>query len=263
MQMAIVQTGQGHLAELSTLEPSDRPGKGYGRKKRELGLKWVETFQAYADLKPDEAVLDVGCGPGRMALALAAYLGPEGRYEGFDVNPADIDWCKSEIEPRWPNSRFQLIDLHNGLYNPDGAAQADRVRFPYDDGTFDFVFMTSVLTHLLPDELSNYLHETARVLKPSGRCLITYFVLNETARAGIHRRHARFTFSHPVAPSAWTESPDQPERAIAYEEGFLREEYRRANLAVVEPIRPGAWSGVLYEPPPRHSQDTVVARPRA
>lgn len=73
--MAIVQTGQGHLAELSTLEPSDRPGKGYGRKKRELGLKWVETFQAYADLKPDEAVLDVGCGPGRMALALAAYLG--------------------------------------------------------------------------------------------------------------------------------------------------------------------------------------------
>lgn len=249
------------LAELSTLDPPGRHNKGDRRKQfRELGLKWVETFQSYADLKPDEAVLDVGCGPGRMALALAAYIGLEGCYEGFDVKPADIEWCKSEIEPRWPNSRFQLVDLHNGHYNPDGAAHADKFRFPYEDAAFDFVCMTSVLTHLVPTELSNYLHETARVLKPSGRCLITYFMMTDAARAGIADGAARFGFGHPVGPGAWTEYPDQPERVMAYEDEFLREEYRRANLAIVEPIRFGSWSGASHTPPPRHGQDTVVAR---
>lgn len=112
----------------------------------------------------------------------------------------------------------------------------------------------------MPAELSNYLQETARVLKPSGRCLITYFLLTEAASAGIASGGARFTFDHPVASGSWTEYPEQPERAIAYEDELLRKEYRQANLAIVEPIRFGAWSGASHTPPPRHSQDTVVAR---
>src|ERR1700722_15210211 len=41
-------------------------------------------------LQPGDAVLDVGCGSGRMALPLTGYLNREGRYAGFDVAPEAI-----------------------------------------------------------------------------------------------------------------------------------------------------------------------------
>src|SRR6185437_8284340 len=48
-------------------------------------------------LQPGGAVLDVGCGSGRMALPLAGYLNPEGRYGGFDVSREAIAWCTENI----------------------------------------------------------------------------------------------------------------------------------------------------------------------
>ena len=47
--------------------------------------------------------------------------------------------------------------------------KASEYTFPYEDGEFDVVVLTSVFTHMLPDDVAHYLDEIARVLKPGGR----------------------------------------------------------------------------------------------
>ena len=245
--------------ELDTLQPpADLAAAHGGDQFRELGHHWLQTFKLLAGLRPHDDVLDVGCGAGRMALALSAYL-TTGRYEGFDINARDIEWCKGEIEPRWPLSRFRLVDVSNKTYNPTGSVPGHRFRFPYDDSTFDFVFLTSVFTHMLPEDILNYLSEISRVLKPGGRCLITYFILTAASRQAINENKARFEFRHQITPGAHAQYRDRPEEVIAYDEAFLRKEYLQRSLQIAEPIHFGAWSGAPLSPAPRHTQDVIVA----
>ena len=98
---------------------------------------------------------------GRIALALTEYLAPSARYEGFDVVEAGITWCRDEITPRYPNFRFTHVDLYNRSYNPGGRVHAAEMRFPYGDEQFDFVYLTSVFTHMLPADVERYLGEVA------------------------------------------------------------------------------------------------------
>ena len=79
--------------------------------------------------------------------------------------------------------RFTHVDLVNATYNPRAEATAASFRFPYDDEAFDLVIATSVFTHLLPEESSNYLTEIGRVLAPAGRLFSTWFLLDSAPGA--------------------------------------------------------------------------------
>jgi SAM-dependent methyltransferase len=247
--------GQDHLDP-----PAKLKAKHGGEDFHTIGRRWVETFGLWADLDPSDVVLDVGCGPGRMAIALGPHLGSTGRYEGFDVRAENIKWCKREIEPHWPQAHFQCVDVRNGSYNPAGTIDAKEFRFPYQDGRFTFAFLTSVFTHMLPEDTVHYLSEVSRVLAPGGRCLITYFLLNERVRAEISTGTARFTFPHEVSQSCFVQESADPESTVAYEETYIRRLYDEAGLQISEPVHFGSWSGAYADPPPRHSQDTIIAR---
>ncbi len=228
---------------------------------RPLGDKWLRTFIRTADLKPDESVLDVGCGVGRMAVALTRYLTPpQGRYEGFDIVRDGIAWCREEITPRFPNFHFQHADLYNKEYNPDGTLHASEYQFPYPDESFDFAFLTSVFTHMLPADVRQYLSEVRRVLRPGGRCLATFFVLDAEARARIQagRVETPRRFQHDIG-GAWAVDPQLAEAAVAYSESTVQDFFRTAGLSIQEPILYGAWSG-RERPLSPHSQDIVLAR---
>lgn len=202
-------------------------------------------------LKADDAVLDVGCGVGRIAIPLTGYL--RKRYEGFDVVPEGIEWCQENITPRYPNFHFQLADIHNNRYNPEGEFRASEYMFPYEDESFDFVFLASVFTHMFPADMENYLSEVSRVLKRDGRCLITYFLLNGESRAAIEAGKSNFPFRFQLEGCV-TANPRNPEAAIAYEEITVRNLNAEAGLDTAS-INFGRWSG-------RHGftgQDIVVA----
>jgi SAM-dependent methyltransferase len=218
------------------------------------GDEFLGHFVALAGLQPHHAVLDVGCGIGRMARPLAGFLSREGSYDGFDVNRDGIGWCRRRYA-RHPNFRFQVADLYNRRYNPAGAHSAAEYRFPYDDGNFDLVLCASVLTHLLEGEADHYLAEIARVLAPGGRALITFFVLDGDSRAAIAQGRAGLPFLDPDAQVAVV-SEDVPEEAVAYDRAWVEDALARHGLDL-DGVHPGSWSGHQGA---RSFQDLVVAR---
>ncbi len=207
-----------------------------------IGTEFLRYFIELADLQPDEAVLDVGCGVGRMAVPLTQYLSDRGSYEGFDIVESGITWCQRVISPRYPNFQFQRADLYNHYYNPTGQALANTYRFPYSEDGFNFVFLTSVFTHILPDGIENYLREIHRVLKPGGRVLVTVFLLNSDSLAGLES--GRSTLELPEIFETYRLADKAfPESAVAYEERFFLGLAERVGFSINYPIYYGSWCG--------------------
>jgi SAM-dependent methyltransferase len=207
----------------------------------EVGREYLEHFQNLASLKPDEDVLDVGCGIGRLAVPLTGYL-DGGTYTGFDIIETSVNWCRKRIGSRFPHFCFDHVNVYNEHYNPKGKLKASEFDFPYADASFDFVFLISVFTHMIPGDLHNYLAEVARVLRPGGRCLITYTLLNETSLRLTSEGKATLNFKFEFDGFRSVER-DEPETSIAFFESDIRALYERNGLEIAEPIHFGQWSG--------------------
>jgi SAM-dependent methyltransferase len=219
------------------------------------GQLYLSQLRQLAHLEPDCAVLEVGCGLGRIGHAVAAFLRPSGHYEGFDVSREAIEWCAREITTRYPWARFTHCDVFNGTYNPSGTIAPGEFRFPYPDSSFDVQVSTSVLTHLLPDAVAHFALEIARTLRPEGLAVNTFFLWSEPpADRGLLAK--TFPFE---AEGYRTMSRLEPEKGIAYDRAHAIEMLERAGLEVIDVLR-GTWAD-----PGSASwnyQDVVVARKR-
>lgn len=214
-------------------------------------------------------MLDIGCGPGQIAIRVAPHLGIDGSYEGFDIDERAIDWCRKRIEPTDSRLRFTLADVGNDLYNP-GGSDATSFRFPYPDQSFTLAFAGSVFTHLKPRESAHYLHETARTLRPAGRIASTWFLLNGESEAMLAAGAARYSalegggeirLEHEMTDAdGWrfrTSHPRIPEQRIAVGEEDVRGFFSAAGLEIAE-IRHGHWCG-RERNGERPGQDLIVA----
>jgi SAM-dependent methyltransferase len=213
-----------------------------------IGDEFLSHLVALCGLRPEDRVLDVGCGVGRLARPLAGYLSIDGAYAGFDVNPDAIAWCERRYR-HYPNFRFAHADVRNARYNPGGAGEAVAYAFPFEDGAFDVVVLMSVLTHLTADEALHYLGQVRRVLAPGGLALATVFVLDPEAEAPALAFRASSGGMAVVDPAV-------PEEAVAFEEEWLLEALRAAGLDLAA-LHPGLWTG---RPDGLSFQDVVIAR---
>ena len=233
---------------------------GFGRREfRRVGEEFFHHFVHLAGLKPNERVLDVGCGFGRMAVPLIKYLNTDGSYEGFDVGKKAIDWCMERITSKYPNFRFRSVDVCNEYYNPEGTHKASEHVFPYEDESFDFVFFASVLTHMLPEDVGKYLFETSRVLRKRGRCLMTLFLLNEDVPRDLADKQTGLPFKHVFGIYSSVDAKT-PEVGVAYDEQFIRQLCKKHGLRIREPIHYGAWRRSQYAYLNISNQDVAVAR---
>lgn len=207
-----------------------------------IGRELFRYLVHIGGVKPDDRVLDVGCGVGRMAIPLTRYLSPTATYDGFDIIAESVEQCRRVFSPRFNNFHFHHADLFNTKYNPGGKYHDHEYKFPFPDRTFSFVLLTSVFTHMQSDGVENYLRETARVLAPGGRCFITYFILNPESEAAIAAQRSAMEFVFPIAHGKTTRI-ENPDEAVAFEEAYLRELYRKSGLSIVEPINHGSWCG--------------------
>jgi ubiquinone/menaquinone biosynthesis C-methylase UbiE len=207
-----------------------------------VGRRWLAHFVDVADLRPDDAVLDIGCGPGRMATPLLGYLSETGSYVGFDINAETISWNDSHIASRNSRFRFVFADIRNKEYNPRGAINASEYRFPCADESIDFAFAGSVFTHMRSADIRHYLAEVRRCLKVTGRALLTFFVLDVENLRLVETGKAQYDFRAKL-DDCYTIDRQVPERAVAYTDAALRELVTGAGLAIREPILWGSWSG--------------------
>ncbi|HEX4331806.1 MAG TPA: class I SAM-dependent methyltransferase [Usitatibacter sp.] len=175
-----------------------------------------------------------------------------GRYVGFDIVPHGIEWCREKITPRYPHFEFFVADIQNGIYNPDGKVGALEYRFPFEDRSFDFVFLTSVFTHMPYNEVEHYAHEIVRVLDKGGRCFCTAFVIGEEALRHLDDGSSGRPFKD-TGQGYWIQVRDDPMQAVAYEEQVLRELFAHAGLEILT-VLPDSWWSNPY------AQDTLVLR---
>jgi SAM-dependent methyltransferase len=105
----------------------------------------------------DAEVLEVGCGPGHLALRLA--VDHHLAVSGVDLDPAMVDRAIANAERRDiagdPAPDFQVADVAS---------------LPFADASFDVVVSTLSLHHWADPAAG--LAEISRVLRPEGRALI-------------------------------------------------------------------------------------------
>ncbi|QJD30034.1 class I SAM-dependent methyltransferase [Methylococcus geothermalis] len=112
---------------------------------------WARDLLAGLKLRPDDSVLDIGCGDGRITAAIADRV-PQGRVVGVDWSPDMIGHAQAHHHRA--HLSFRQID-----------AQA----LPFD-AEFTVVFSNAAL-HWIQDHRPA-LAGIARALKPGGRCLM-------------------------------------------------------------------------------------------
>lgn len=131
-----------------------------------LGDAMVRILQDQG-LTPGMAVLDFGCGSGRLAHALGESL--EITYLGLDVVPELLAYAKARSPAGF---RFAL---NTGL------------TLPGPDAAFDMACAFSVFTHLMHEETFAYLEALHRVLKPDGRLVFSFLEFADAQHWAVFR----------------------------------------------------------------------------
>jgi SAM-dependent methyltransferase len=135
----------------------------------------AERLVANFELTSDSRVLDVGCGYGRLAIGLLDVIGKIS-YVGIDINHQAIHWCKKYISKEHSDYEFIRLDVYNARYNPGGNIITEDFHFPFTNDQFDVLYLYSVFSHMMPEDIAIYLKELHRVLAKDGHAFFTAFV---------------------------------------------------------------------------------------
>ncbi len=113
----------------------------------------VRRFLALIRPAGNERTLDVACGPGLLAKALAPCVGS---FVGVDVTAAMIDKARQiALDAKLPNTRFEV---------------ADAAALPFPEGAFDLAVTRLALHHMA--DPGRVLADMTRVLTPGGRLAV-------------------------------------------------------------------------------------------
>jgi SAM-dependent methyltransferase len=135
---------------------------------------------AAARVLPGMKVLDVACGPGIVACAVALQAA---HVTGIDLTPAMI----AQARERQQNLKLDNIDWHVG----------DATRLPYADGTFNIV-LTRYSFHHMPDPAAA-LREMKRVCRKGGRIVVIDATPSQETQAAYDRMETLRDRSHASA----------------------------------------------------------------
>lgn len=171
------------------------------------------------DVRPGETVLDIGCGTGAALLPLAEAVGPGGKACGIDIADEMIAVSSRRIESAGLADRVELF-------------RGDAADLPWNEETFDAVFMSFTLELFDTPEIPGVLEECRRVLGADGRICVVSLGKRSSRRNPLMLR--LYEWGHRKFPKLLDCRPI-PAESFLREMGFetaAREEYSMAGLPV-------------------------------
>jgi ubiquinone/menaquinone biosynthesis C-methylase UbiE len=175
-----------HVRELLAGHATDRAMQlAVGGQFESLGkmMLWLLIDEG---LKPEDCLIDIGCGSGRLSHALIDYL--KGNYLGTDIVSDLLEHARTLCANR-SDWRFELV---NSIAIPAARESAD------------MVCAFSVFTHLLHEDAYRYLLEVHRVLRPGGKFVFSFLEFRVPAtwtvfesmvqarETGVEKQHDQF-----------------------------------------------------------------------
>ena len=145
------------------------------------GQRVRATIADAVGLVPGQQVLDVGCGTGTLAVALARRVGPAGWVAGVDASSEMI--AAAKVKAGRAN-----IDVHFEV----AAAQ----QLPFADATFDVVTTSLTIHHVPEADRLMAVRELLRVLRSGGQLLIAEF---QAPTRPVGKAATRHLFGHAMA----------------------------------------------------------------
>jgi SAM-dependent methyltransferase len=141
--------------------------------------KAFDQLSSIEHIKSCNKILDIGCGPGRLALGLINNNASIEKYVGVDVNKTAVDWCSSNLTTLNGNYEFFYLNKYNARYASSNSTENSSY-FDIDafKNKYDLVYLYSVFSHLVPDDLIEYLNVFKNLLEPNGVVYTTIFVGN-------------------------------------------------------------------------------------
>ena len=113
----------------------------------------LSFLQSWAQISPDETILDLACGTGELERLLLQE-NPEQSITGVDISEEMLNKAKQKLS----------------AYSQVSWQTARASELPFEDGSFDVVMCASAF-HYFDDPIAS-LREIKRVLKPDGRVVI-------------------------------------------------------------------------------------------
>lgn len=136
-----------------------------------------ERMLDLARLEPGEAVLDVGCGTGTLAIAAKRKVGRDGAVYGIDASQEMISRASHKAGKAGVDVTFRKETVQ-------------ALSFP--DGRFDVVLSTLMFHHLPKPARAQCVREIKRVLRPGGRVLIVDFRVPAQRAKGLASHFHRY-----------------------------------------------------------------------
>ncbi|MGM0882788.1 MAG: class I SAM-dependent methyltransferase [Bacillota bacterium] len=139
-----------------------------GKHRDAVGGLWKQlgelqyNFMVQHGLRPENTLLDVGCGSLRGGIYFIRYLN-EGRYFGVDINKSLIDAGKIELNNLGLHEKKPVLLVE------------DHFRFELFKRNFDYAIAQSVFTHLPINVIQRSLINIDKVLNKGGRFYATFF----------------------------------------------------------------------------------------
>lgn len=186
-------------------------------------------------------VIDIGCGFGRMAYALAA-KGFRGPYLGTDVLINQVRWLQSNFSPVLPSFRFHHFDALNDRYNPTGKLGAKDFTIDQKYRCPDAVFVLSVFTHMYEADVLAYLKEIASVMDEKSIVYATFFLTNSESRRLERLGQSSYPMKNSLDDHCFYFSPDDPLHAISFDEVWLKERLAQLGMYTAA-VYYGTWAG--------------------
>ena len=130
----------------------------------------TEQLISPANIKAGHVIVDVGCGPGFVAVELARRVGPHGHVHAVDINRDFVEHAKELVRENGLESRV-TVHLINGSELPIATSSIDRV------------LAVNVMVYV-DDPAATY-REFRRVLRPGGDFVFTDPMQAESVPEGV------------------------------------------------------------------------------